>query len=70
MTNTCATCRWWEPISDLDGVIRDGECRRYAPRPILQPNVTRRRAFYAETLPEDWCGEHEPQPLDAPTSPA
>ena len=59
VTPTCATCRFWKAI---DG--SDGDCRRHAPRTIevsLYDNQSRRRAEWALTYKDEWCGEHQPR---------
>lgn len=47
----CEHCEWWD-----DG----GNCRRYAPRPVLHRDVTESRAaIWPNTAFEDYCGEFQ-----------
>jgi hypothetical protein len=48
MSDTCATCRYWDPIPNLD---RDGFCRRRAP--VLADG----RTTYPKITHEGWCGD-------------
>lgn len=50
----CETCRYWEPLRRVQGVV-SGHCRRYAPRPG-------KSAYWSTTLEKDWCGEYEETP--------
>ncbi len=55
----CGTCRFRR------GAVKDGECHRYAPRPIHGELDARERAQHtgAPAWPQvarnDWCGEWE-----------
>lgn len=66
MKPTCETCRWYASNKQDAGEI--GECRRYAPRPVLWHTIqledeTRgeTQACWPMTMHNDFCGEHEPQ---------
>ena len=50
----CQTCRFYQP----DGkTVEAGECRRRAPSPGPQTDVG---AYWPVVLPDDWCGEWQP----------
>lgn len=60
---TCETCRWWRKATG-----RRGECRRYAPRPVISDTSLGDPAFswWAATINDEGCGEHQPrQPAEA-----
>lgn len=47
----CASCAWWaEKAREHRPDIRRNVCRRFPP---TGPN-----GRFAETLPDDWCGEY------------
>jgi hypothetical protein len=57
----CPSCKFY---GELDGIY--GECRRYAPRPLLYKYDEKDlnqyfHLFYPKVLKEDWCGEYEPK---------
>ena len=47
-------CIFWE-------VERQGRCNRYPPKPVVGPNGLSNWRF-AETFPDQWCGEWRPIP--------
>lgn len=58
MTATCETCRWWASNADPDDEPLD-QCRKHAPRPHNWEDKS--WAEWPQTLPDDWCGEHQPK---------
>jgi hypothetical protein len=57
MNRSCLTCLWWKGVQG-----EKGECRAHAPDPRGDPSM-----FYARwplTLAEDFCGEHQPPPVE------
>ncbi len=67
ITGTCETCRFWQqwPTESLPHDRRDygpqGQCRRNAPTMRDQDQHGTRWATWPDTLPYDWCGEHQPR---------
>jgi hypothetical protein len=59
MTNDCQTCRFYEPQVDDDG--ETGQCRRYAPKPLVSRGVDgfteQAEAYWPIVLCDEWCGE-------------
>ena len=57
----CAECRFWEDMREnlVDGG-RVGQCRRFAPRPVIGDSVSIiPGCVWLETDPDDWCGEFQ-----------
>ena len=62
MSATCETCRWWAlSVESYDEPAN--QCHRYAPRPTVweQGRMFPGWAEWPQTLPDDWCGEHQPK---------
>jgi hypothetical protein len=62
MSESCEECRFWEGIGDIDGEVRDGFCRRHAPRAALRAREGEAGEVATNwplTTPSDWCGEFE-----------
>lgn len=62
MTPACENCKFWEPIHDADGVVRNGYCVRYAPSPKVVARdglgfLPELNAVWPITAPDDFCGE-------------
>jgi hypothetical protein len=64
----CADCKWWRAVTNTpDGSDRstEGQCRRYAPRPLLNgaiPDASTsiyaiRRVAWPLTDRTDFCGD-------------
>ncbi len=73
MKNTCETCRFWQPnISQATPI--NGECHIRPPQVVTNAGgetlLPARHldilAAWPYTLHIDWCGEHEPKPIDKP----
>ena len=61
-TPTCSSCPFWDRIDYPKG-CNQGSCRRYPPRPMLEPDDDHfdSRTTYTlwlKTDGADWCGEH------------
>ena len=68
MEKTCETCRFCRYYPDEES----GECRRYAPRPVLGPEQGVERdseAWWPNVYQTDWCGEHAPREGGEPDAP-
>jgi hypothetical protein len=66
----CSTCRFWEAVKPNNDI---GNCHRYAPRPMIDPNFeSDLEVYWPRTMDEDFCGEYQPRkPLsvvDPPTT--
>ena len=60
----CENCAYWRVVLDYDEDVRHGECRRHAPvvsRTVLDEGH-RGNTVWPRTVPDDWCGDHEPRP--------
>lgn len=60
----CATCRFWDRHMKKDKELGFGECRRYAPRPVIEKlkgelKVVEQWSSWLSTADSDWCGEWE-----------
>ena len=55
-TDTCATCKYWNPAS-----ADQGECRRRPPQAIVFKvgDDEKIETRFPTTQGSDWCGEHE-----------
>jgi hypothetical protein len=60
----CWGCRFWSQDIRDEEPLGTGQCRRYAPRPSMNPKhkVTSVEPAWPETKRSDWCGEHESHP--------
>lgn len=63
--DSCADCRFW--IEEEQGTQQVGQCRRYAPRPMLAAQdsahvavqtVASSLRWWPITKKHDWCGEY------------
>ena len=70
MAGKCGTCRFWEPDISHKPEVFEGECHIRAPQVVTDPDgatpFRRRHTVWPRTLHIDWCGEHEPKPIDKP----
>ncbi len=65
MTNTCETCRFWQPDITYKPKSFQGECHIRSPKVVADADGKPQTAW-PRTLHIDWCGEHEPKPIDKP----
>lgn len=67
MNAICKTCRWWDTTHDSDKEDREeaeqAPCKRHAPSCPSpdKPNNDIVWGEWPETLPVDFCGDHEPK---------
>jgi hypothetical protein len=54
---TCWTCAYWQR-NVLESQDEIGECRRHAPMCVAGVTPSDSEAFFPETWPDHWCGEH------------
>ena len=64
MTGKCGTCRFWEP--NLKSTSINGECHIRSPQVVADADREEPQTAWPRTLHIDWCGEHEPKPIDKP----
>lgn len=58
----CETCRFWRYLRETEPHVGIGECRRYAPRPIVvEPRNKGAYPLWPLTMFDDACGEHQPK---------
>lgn len=59
----CKTCRYWHNPEPEDA--EDGQCRRYAPRPVVDTSKDETDTIVAwpMVMRVDWCGEWAPLPV-------
>lgn len=62
-TPPCESCRWWaHPCVTTAGVPgRFGECRKKAPKLLLNPALGLASRHWPITGALDGCGDHEPK---------
>lgn len=63
MTDTCETCRFWRPNTKRQKPI-NGECRIRAAQVVADANGGLPLTAWPYTLHDEWCGEHQPKPID------
>jgi hypothetical protein len=68
VTPRCDDCRFWLGDSNEEGSA--GECRRHAPRPLLEKDLdeepfedTARQTVWPITFGSEWCGDFGPPPV-------
>ena len=61
MSDHCKTCRWWK--SKVSKGSTDGECHRYAPKPLVGGSGTDWTDWaWPKVMNFDFCGEHDKEP--------
>lgn len=55
VVKVCVCCAFWKDL----GVANEGECRKYAPRPLIlaTTDVQRIDGYWPKTRESEWCGE-------------
>lgn len=73
MNPTCLTCRFFDPFTNP---ASRGFCRRYPPVPtqavtsdtngdyVLNSVSSQQASAWPEVAGYDWCGEHQPAPIE------
>lgn len=65
MTDTCETCRFWQPDFKHRRAFQ-GECHIRAPQVVADADREEPQTAWPRTVHIDWCGEHEPKGIDKP----
>lgn len=56
---SCIACRWFVPEVDHQGGTL-GECRRRAPKSLVNPLTHVRHTIWPQVNSDQWCGAMEP----------
>lgn len=64
MSDTCQSCRFWNPLPVA------GECRRHFPLPRepIGPGDTKPERSFPAMHADEWCGEFESRPRHVPAA--